>query len=132
MPSPFPCSPVIRECSWNKTHIEKKIRSVETGLRRWTLVVAVIDVDVDAYPYLTFSDLSCLFEDTGLGVLWLHLSKKTKLWSRNQEEASPSAGENNGVVLAPCHAWKCVPTTISDGVDIIEVLGCYLLRKMTS
>ena len=24
MPSPFPCSPVIRECSWNKTQIEKK------------------------------------------------------------------------------------------------------------
>ena len=25
MPSPFPCSPVIRECSWNKTQIEKKL-----------------------------------------------------------------------------------------------------------
>ena len=24
MPSPFPCSPVIRECSWKKTQIEKK------------------------------------------------------------------------------------------------------------
>ena len=24
MPSPFPCNPVIRECSWNKTQIEKK------------------------------------------------------------------------------------------------------------
>ena len=24
MPSLFPCSPVIRECSWNKTQIEKK------------------------------------------------------------------------------------------------------------
>ena len=24
MPSPFPCSPVIRECSWNKTQIGKK------------------------------------------------------------------------------------------------------------
>ena len=24
MPSPFPCSPVIRKCSWKKTHIEKK------------------------------------------------------------------------------------------------------------
>ena len=24
MPFPFPCSPVIRECSWKKTHIEKK------------------------------------------------------------------------------------------------------------
>ena len=24
MPSPFPCSPVIRDCSWRKTQIEKK------------------------------------------------------------------------------------------------------------
>ena len=24
MPSNFPCSPVIRECSWKKTQIEKK------------------------------------------------------------------------------------------------------------
>ena len=24
IPSPFPCSPVISECSWKKTHIEKK------------------------------------------------------------------------------------------------------------
>ena len=23
MPSPFPCSPMIRECSWKKTHIKK-------------------------------------------------------------------------------------------------------------
>ena len=25
MPSPFPCRPVIRQCSWKKTQIEKKI-----------------------------------------------------------------------------------------------------------
>ena len=25
MPSPSPCSPLIGECSWKKTHIEKKI-----------------------------------------------------------------------------------------------------------
>ena len=24
MPSPFPCGPVIRECLWKKTEIEKK------------------------------------------------------------------------------------------------------------
>ena len=28
MPSPFPCSPVIREWSWKKTQIEKKIHLV--------------------------------------------------------------------------------------------------------
>ena len=45
-------------------------RSVETGLGRWTLVVAVISVD--AYPFLAFSDLTCHLEDTGIGVFWLH------------------------------------------------------------
>ena len=45
-------------------------RSVETGLGRWTLVVAVIIVD--AYPFLAFSDLTCHLEDTGIGVFWLH------------------------------------------------------------
>ena len=34
------------------------------------LVVAVISVD--AYPFLAFSDLTCHFEDTGIGVFWLH------------------------------------------------------------
>ena len=24
MPSPFPCSPVIRECLWKETQVEKK------------------------------------------------------------------------------------------------------------
>ena len=28
MPSPFPCSPVTRECSWKKTQIEKKKKTV--------------------------------------------------------------------------------------------------------
>ena len=46
------------------------VRSVEIGLGRWTLVVAVISVD--AYPFLAFSDLTCHLEDTGIGVFWLH------------------------------------------------------------
>ena len=53
-------------------------------------------------------------------------SKETKLGSRDQE-ASPSAGKNTGVVLVPCRAWKCVPTAISGGVDISKVPGCHLL-----
>ena len=31
-----------------------------------------------------------------------------------------------------CHAWKCVPTAISSGMDISEVLGCHLLQQMSS
>ena len=46
------------------------IRSVETGLGRWTLVVAVISVD--AYSFLALSDLTCCLEDTGISVFWLH------------------------------------------------------------
>ena len=38
------------------------VRSVETDLRRLTLVVAVISVD--AYPFLAFSDLTCHLENT--------------------------------------------------------------------
>ena len=53
-------------------------------------------------------------------------SKETKLGSSDQE-ASPSAVENTGIVLVPCRAWKCVPTAISGGVDNLRSLGviCY-------
>ena len=53
-------------------------------------------------------------------------SKEAELDSSNQE-ASPSAGKNTGIVLMPCLAWKRVPTAISSGVDISEVPGCHLL-----
>ena len=57
-------------------------------------------------------------------------SKETELGSSNQE-ASPSAGKNNGVVLLPCSRMECVPTAISSGADICEVPGCHLLRQMS-
>ena len=46
------------------------VGSVETGLERWTRVLAVDSVD--AYPFLAFSDLPCHLEDTGIDVFWLH------------------------------------------------------------
>ena len=46
-------------------------------------------------------------------------SKENKLGSSNQE-ASPSAGKNTGIHLVPCCTWKCVPTAISNGVDVSE------------
>ena len=58
-------------------------------------------------------------------------SKETKLGSSNQE-ASPTAGKNTGVVLVPCRAWKCVPTAITSDVDISKVPGCHFLRQMSS
>ena len=53
-------------------------------------------------------------------------SKETKLGSSDQE-ASPSAGKNTGIVSVPCCVLKCVPTAISSDVDISEVPGCHLL-----
>ena len=46
------------------------VRSVETGLGRWMLVVAVISVD--AYPFFAFSNLTCHLDDTGIGAFRLH------------------------------------------------------------
>ena len=57
--------------------------------------------------------------------------KETKLGSSNQE-ASPLAGKNTGIVLVPCCTWKCVPTAISGGVDISEAPECHLLQQMSS
>ena len=50
-------------------------------------------------------------------------SKETKLGGSN-EEASPSAGKDTGVVLVP---FSCIPTAISGGVDIYEVSVCHWL-----
>ena len=58
-------------------------------------------------------------------------SKETKLGS-NYQEAFLSAGKNNGVVLVPCCAWKCVSSAISSGVNISVVPGCHLLRQTSS
>ena len=52
-----------------KTKSDFIVRPAETGLGRWTLVVAVISVD--AYPFLAFSDLTCHLEETGIGIFWL-------------------------------------------------------------
>ena len=59
----FPIGPVKIESGFI-------VRSVEIGVGRWTLVVAVIIVD--AYPFLAFSDLTCHLQGTGIGVFWLH------------------------------------------------------------
>ena len=85
-------------------------------------------ISVDAYSFLAFSDLTCHLEDTGIGVSGCTMSpdsKETELGSSNQE-ASPSAGKNTGIVLVSCCTWKCVLKAISGGVDLSKVSGCHL------
>ena len=105
------------------------VRSVETGLRRWTLVVFMISVD--AYPFLAFSDLTCHLEDTGMEVFWLHCppdSKETELGSSNQE----ASGKNTRIVLVLFCTWKCAPAAISSGVNDSKVCECHLLWQISS
>ena len=57
-------------------------------------------------------------------------SKETELGSSNQE-ASPSVGENTGIVLVPFHSWKCVPQLFPVVWIFSEIPGCHLLRQMS-
>ena len=54
-----------------KTKSDVIVRSVQKGLGIWMLVQAVISVNV--YPFLAFSNLSCHFEGTGIGVALRHV-----------------------------------------------------------
>ena len=45
--SPFPCSPVIRECSWNKTQIEKKKRKLMIQIQRTS---KLLTYEIERYP----------------------------------------------------------------------------------
>ena len=54
-----------------KTESDFVVKSVEIGLRRYTLVTVT---SVDAYSFLAFSDLTCHSENTGIRVFQLHCS----------------------------------------------------------
>ena len=103
------------------------VRSVETGLGKWMLVVAMISVD--AYPFLAFSDLNCLLDDTRIGVFWCCtvLPVKTKFGSSNQE-ASPSAGKNAGVFLV---VWIFLIWQMSSHWETQKLLQGFMCHECT-
>ena len=53
-----------------KTKSDFIVRSVEAGLGRLMLLVAIISVD--GYPFLAFTDLTCHLKEIGIGVFWLN------------------------------------------------------------
>ena len=57
-----------------KTESDFIVRSVESGLGRWTLVVVLISVD--AYTFLVFANVTHHLEDTGIGVFWLQCATR--------------------------------------------------------
>ena len=81
-----------------KTESGSIVRSVGTGLRRWTLVVAVISVD--AYPFSAFSDLTCHLEVFS-GCTLPPDSEETEI-GNDEQEASQSACKSTIVVLVSC------------------------------
>ena len=97
-----PCTPSF-PIGLAKTKSDFIVRSVETDLCDWVFSGCCVPPD----------------------------SKETELGSSDQE-ASPSADKNTGIVLVPCCTWKCVPAAISGVVDISKVPGCHLLRQMRS
>ena len=50
---------------------------------------------------------------------------------RRDQEASPSAGKNTGVVLVPCCTWKYAPQDLSGGANISEVPRNHLLQLIS-
>ena len=85
-----------------KTESSFTVRSVETGLGRWTLVVAV--GSVDAYPFWLFQTWPVTLriqEQVFSGCTVPPDSKEIKLGNTCQE-ASLSPGKNARVVLLPC------------------------------
>ena len=92
------------------------------------LVVAVINVVVYTFWHSQTSPVTLTKQELVFsGCTVLPDGKKTKLGSSDQE-TSPSGVKNYGVVLVPCHAWKCVPTTTSGGVNICKNPGYHLLH----
>ena len=66
-----PCTPPFT-IGLVKAESDIFVRSVENSLERRMLVVAVLMLSVDAYPFLAFSNLTCNIEDTRIGVFLLH------------------------------------------------------------
>ena len=85
----------------------------------------------NTYSFLAFSDLTRHLEDTGIGAFWSPDSRETELESSNQED-SPSARKNIGVVLVPSSPMEVRPYSSFRSVVISEILGCHLLQQMSS
>ena len=126
------CTPFF--AIWSlKTESDFIIRSVETGLGRWWLVVGVISVE--SYPFFCLSQtwtVTVRIEELVISDCTVPPdSNESKLGSSNQE-ASPSAGKNTRTVLVLSHMWKCVHIATSSSEDISDLSGGHLFWQMSS
>ena len=93
-----------------KTESGVIVRSVETSLGNWMLVVAVISVNAYLFFLLsqTWPVTLRIQEEVFSGCNVPPDSKETELGSSDRE-ASPSAGKNTSVVLVPCSCMEVPP-----------------------
>ena len=56
----------------------------------------------DAYPFLAFWDLTCHFEDAGIGIFCLHCAAENKETKHGSNDQEASRGKNAEIVLVPC------------------------------
>ena len=112
-----------------KTKSDFIVRSVETGLGRWILVVTVISVD--AYSFFGFLRHDLL--PWGYRNRYFPVALCCLIVRRpNLEVVTKVLCKNTGIVLVPCCTWKCAPTAISGAVNVSEVPGSHLLWQMSS
>ena len=111
-----------------KTNSDFIVRSVQPGLGRWMLVVAVISSD--ACPFFGFFRSDLLHwgyrNRSFLVALWYLIIRRMNL-----EVATKSFFTSKWKYwdsLLPFCTWKCAPTAISVSVDISNVPGRHLLQ----
>ena len=103
-----------------ETESDLIVRSVETGLGRLALVVAVIVLVLILFQLSqTWLFVWRIQEEVFSNCPVPPGSKDTELGS-SKHEVSPSTGKNTGAFLAPCCCWKCVPIQLFTVMWIIS------------
>ena len=103
-----------------ETESDLIVRSVENGLGRWALVVAVKVLMLILFQLSqTWIFVLRIQEEMFSSCPVPSDSKETKLES-SRHELSPSTGKNTGAVLTPCCCWKCVPIQLFTVMWIIS------------
>ena len=110
-----------------KTESDFVVRSAETGLGRWMLLVAVISVVLTLFWLSQTWPVNLRIQELVFSCCTVLPDSKESKFGNSDQEASPSASKNTEIILVSHHAWKCVLTAISSGVDISEVPGCHFL-----
>ena len=78
------------------------VRSVETGLGRWMLLVAVISVMLILFWLSQTWPVTLRIQEQVFSASTVPPDNKQIELGSSGQEASPSAGKNTGVVLVPC------------------------------